>query len=66
MNTVSNQKLLRVRQHKEKTNTIEEYNWNKNTLELINSRLDDTEELFSKLEGRVIEITEPEQKQENK
>ena len=62
MNTVSNQKLLRVRQYKEKTNTVEEYNnWNKNTLELINSRLDDTEEQISKLEDTVVEITQPEQ-----
>ena len=62
MNTVSNQKLLRVRKYKEKTNTVEEYNtWNKNTLELINSRLDDTEEQISKLEDRVVEITQPEQ-----
>ena len=62
MNTVSNQKLLRVRQYKEKTNTVEEYNnWNKNTLELINSRLDDTEEQINKLEDRVVEITQPEQ-----
>ena len=62
MNTVSNQKLLGVRQYKEKTNTVEEYNnWNKNTLELINSRLDDTEEQISKLEDRVVEITQPEQ-----
>ena len=41
-------------------------NWSKKKYTWINSRLDDTEELFSKLEGRVIEITEPEQKQENK
>ena len=62
MNTVSNQKLLGVRQYKEKTNTVEEYNnWNKNTLELINSRLDDTEEQINKLEDRVVEITQPEQ-----
>ena len=62
MNTVSSQKLLRVRKYKEKTNTVEEYNnWNKNTLELINSRLDDTEEQISKLEDRVVEITQAEQ-----
>ena len=42
-----------------RTEVKKKYTW-------INSRLDDTEELFSKLEGRVIEITEPEQKQENK
>ena len=62
MNTVSSQKLLRVRKYKEKTNTVEEYNnWNKNTLELINSRLDDTEEQICKLEDREVEITQPEQ-----
>ena len=62
MNTVSSQKLLRVRKYKEKTNTVEEYNnWNKNTPELINSRLDDTEEQISKLEDRVVEITQAEQ-----
>jgi len=62
MNTVSSQKLLRVRKYKEKTNTVEEYNnWNKNTLELINSRLDDTEEQICKLEDREVEIAQPEQ-----
>ena len=62
MNTVSSQKLLIVRKYKEKTNTVEEYNnWNKNTLELINSRLDDTEEQICKLEDREVEITQPEQ-----
>ena len=62
MNTVSSQKLLRVRKYKEKKNTVEEYtNWNKNTLELINSRLDDTEEQICKLEDREVEITQPEQ-----
>ena len=62
MNTVSSQKLLRVRKYKEKTNTVEEYNnWNKNTLELINSRLDNTEEQICKLEDREVEITQPEQ-----
>jgi len=62
MNTVSSQKILRVRKYKEKTNTVEEYNnWNKNTLELINSRLDDTEEQICKLEDREVEITQPEQ-----
>ena len=38
----------------------------KNTLERINSRLDDTEEWISKLEDRVLEITQAEQKKENK
>ena len=38
----------------------------KNTLKGINSRLHDTDELLSKLEDRVVEITEPEQKMEKK
>lgn len=38
----------------------------KNTFKGINSRLHDTEELLSKLEDRVWEITEPEQKMEKK
>ena len=63
MNTVSSQKLLRVRKYKEKTNTVEEYNnWNKNTLELINSRLDNTEEQISNLEDKVVENNQAEQK----
>ena len=36
----------------------------KNTLEGINSRLDDTEEQISKLEDRLMEISEAEQKTE--
>ena len=61
MNTVSSQKLLRVRKYKEKTNTVEEYNnWNKNTPELINSRLDDTEEQMIKPEDTAGEITQAE------
>lgn len=36
----------------------------KNTLEAINSRLNDTEEHISKLEDRVVEITQAEQKKE--
>ena len=40
-------------------NTITEI---KNTLEGINSRLDDTEELISKLDDRVMEITQAEQR----
>ena len=38
----------------------------KNTLEEINSRLDDTEEQISKLDERVIGITEAEQKKEKR
>ena len=38
----------------------------KNTSKGINSRLNDTEELLSKLEGRVMEITESEQKKEKR
>ena len=37
----------------------------KNTLEGINSRLDDTKERISEQEGRIVEITEAEQKKEN-
>ena len=37
-----------------------------NALERINSRLNDTEEWISELEGRVIEITDAEQKKKNK
>ena len=40
-------------------NTIMEM---KNTLEGINSKLNNTEEWISKLEDRVVEITEAEQK----
>ena len=47
----------------EMTNTITEM---KNTLEGINSRVNDTEELISELEGRVVEITEAEQKKKKK
>ena len=35
----------------------------KNTLEGVNSRLDDTEEQISELDGRVVEIIEDEQQQ---
>ena len=35
-----------------------------NILEGINSRINDTEEQISKLEGRVVEITKAEQKKE--
>ena len=38
----------------------------KNALEGINSRLDDTEQWISELEGRVVEITEAEKKKEFK
>ena len=38
----------------------------KNILEGINIRLEDTEEQISKLEDRVVEITEFEQKKEKK
>ena len=44
-------------------NTITE---TKNTLEGINSRLDDKEEQISELEDRGVEITEAEQKKEKK
>ena len=47
---------------KEMKNTITEM---KNTLEGLNSRLDDTKEWISELEGRIVEITEAEQKKEN-
>ena len=36
----------------------------KNTLEGIKSRLDDREEWISKLEDRIVEITQAEQKKE--
>ena len=38
----------------------------KNTLEWINSRLNDTEEQISEQEDRVVEITEVEQKKEKR
>ena len=38
----------------------------KNTLEGINSRLDDTEEWISELEERIVEITQAEQKKRKK
>ena len=44
-------------------NTITEM---KNTLEGMNSRLDDTEVWISELEDRVVKITEAEQKKEKK
>ena len=37
----------------------------KNTLEGINGRIDDTEEWIIELEGKVVEITQTEQKNEN-
>ena len=39
---------------------------NKNILKGITSRLDDTEEQISKLEDRVVEITEADQKKEKR
>ena len=44
-------------------NTITEI---KNTLEGITNRLDDTAEWISKLEDRIVEITEAEQKKERR
>ena len=41
-------------------------NWNKKCTGRINSKLDDTEEQVSKLEDRVVEITQAEQKKEKK
>ena len=38
----------------------------KNTLEGLNGRLNDTEEWISKLEDRVVEITDAEQKKRKK
>ena len=38
----------------------------KNTLEGINSRLDDTEEQISELEDRLVEITKAEEKKEKR
>ena len=53
----------RIRKYKksqtELNSTITEV---KNSLKGVNSRLDDTEEQISKLEDRVVEITEAEQK----
>ena len=43
-------------------NTLEK----KNTLEGINSRLDDTEDQISNLEDKVVEITQTEQKKNKK
>ena len=56
---------LTKRKYEEEPNRAKEYNnWNKNTLEGINSRSDDTEEQLSELEDRVVEITEGEQKRD--
>ena len=50
-----NKELENLKNQTELKNTIIEI---KNTLERINSRLDDTEEWMSKLADRVVEITE--------
>ena len=57
-----NKGLKNIKKNKtEMKNTITEM---KNTLEGINSKLDNTEEWISKLENRVVEITEAEQDKE--
>ena len=64
---VNTQVWQRVRKYKEEPNIAEEYNsWKKNTLEVINSRLGDTKKEFSKLEDRVVEITQAEQKEKKR
>ena len=70
---VLNKLKKRMDEHSEKSNKelepnrAEEYNnWNNNTLEGINSRLDDKEEQISKLEDRVMEITQAELKKEKR
>ena len=64
---VNTQVWQRVRKYKEEPNRAEEYNsWKKNTLEVINSRLGDTKKEFSKLEDRVVEITQAEQKEKKR
>ena len=61
---VFNKELENIkRKQKEIKNIITEI---KSTLEGINSRLDDTEEWINKLEERVVEITEAEQKKEKR
>ena len=55
-----NKELENIKKNQtELRNTVTEI---KNTLEEINSRLDDTEEWISKLEVRVVGITQAEQK----
>ena len=57
-----NKDLENIQKNQTKMNTIIEMN---NTLEGINSRLNDAEEWISMLEDRVEKITETEQKKEN-
>ena len=48
-------------------NRVEEYsNWNKNTPEGINNRLDATEDWINGLEDRILEISQVEQNQKKK
>ena len=54
-----NKELKNIKNQTETKNTITEI---KNTLEGINSKWDDSEEWISKLEERVLEITQAEQK----
>ena len=61
------EKFNRELENIKKNQTAEEYNnWNKTTLEEINSRLDDTEEWMTELEDRVVEITQAEEEKEKR
>ena len=55
--------LLSLWKYKDEWNKVEQCNhWRKSTLEGINCILNDTEEQISKLEDRVVENTQAEQK----
>lgn len=46
--------------------SLKHNNWNKKYIQVIKSRLDDAEEWIIKLEDRVVEITQTEEKTEKK
>ena len=60
---VFNKELENIKNQTELKNTITKI---KNTSDGINSGLDDTREIFSELENRVVEITQTEQKKRKK
>ena len=52
----------KYKQVSKRSHRAEEYNnWTKNTLDVFNSRLDETEERVSDLEDRVVELTQMKQ-----
>ena len=56
--------LVEVRKYKKESELKNAVTKIKNTLEGINSRLDDREEWISDMEGRIVEITQSEKQKE--